>query len=51
MSKIAIRKYRLIHLLPIETMVIITSYSFITQKTQIKNPFDPILGLGLVKDF
>jgi len=29
-------------------------YSFNThecQKTQVKNPFDPILGFGLIKDF
>jgi len=35
-------------------MVIMTHYFFLThecQETQIKNPFDPILSFGLVKDF
>jgi len=34
-------------------MVIMAHYSFLThecQETQIKNPFDPILSFGLVKD-
>jgi hypothetical protein len=40
--------------LPFEAMWIMVSCSFIThpcQEIQIKNPFDQILGFGLVKDF
>jgi hypothetical protein len=37
-------------------MVIMARYSFLThmkfdQDIQIKNPFDPILGFGSIKDF
>jgi hypothetical protein len=47
-------KIKYFSFLPFETMVIIENYSFIThmnvKKTQIRNPFDQILGLSLVKD-
>jgi hypothetical protein len=35
-------------------MIIVAHYSFLIDEcpeTQIKNPFDPILGFDLIKDF
>jgi len=49
------KNYRFIYLfISFETMVIMVNYSFLThecQETQIENPFDSILGFGLVKDY
>jgi hypothetical protein len=38
-------------LLPYSWMKIHMFNTYECQKTHIKNPFDPILGFGLVKDF
>ncbi len=55
MSDFVTKKLEIYLFIPFETMVIIAHYSFFThmngKKLKFKNPFDPILNFGLVKNF